>query len=87
MPLRQARGRLFPLAVNPEGMSIKFRKIAKRAGIRVTLHDLRRSFGSRLAPQVSAAVLQRLMRHADIKTTLGFYTNVDGALEDAILKA
>jgi hypothetical protein len=25
--------------------------------------------------------------HADIKTTLAFHTNVDGALEDAILKA
>jgi integrase len=86
-PLREPRGRLFKMAANPEGLSIVFRKIAKRAGVRVTLHDLRRSFGSRLAPQVSAAVLQRLMRHADIKTTLAFYTNVDGALDDAILKA
>jgi hypothetical protein len=32
-------------------------------------------------------VLQRLMRHADIKTTLAFYTNVDDVLEEAILKA
>jgi integrase len=86
-PLREARGLVFDLAANPEGMSIVFRKIAKRAGVKVTLHDLRRSFGSRLAPQVSAAVLQRLMRHSDIKTTLAFYTNVDSALEDAILKA
>jgi hypothetical protein len=26
-------------------------------------------------------------RHADIKTTLAYYTNVDDVLEDAILKA
>ncbi len=86
-PLRQPRGRLFRLAANPQGVSIRFRKIAKRAGVRVTLHDLRRTFGSRYAPHVSAPVLQRLMRHADIKTTLAFYTNVDGVLDDAILKA
>jgi integrase len=86
-PFRQARGHLFALAANPEGVSILFRKITKKAGIRVTLHDLRRTFGSRYAPHVSAPVLQRLMRHADIKTTLAFYTNVDGALEESILKA
>jgi hypothetical protein len=36
---------------------------------------------------VPVPVLQRLMRHADIKTTLAFYTNVDDVLEEAILKA
>jgi integrase len=55
--------------------------------VRISLHDLRRSFGSRYAAVVPAPVLQRLMRHADIKTTLAFYTNVDDVLEDAILKA
>jgi integrase len=84
---RQSRGRLFLLAANPAGVSIRFAKIAKKAGIRVTLHDLRRTFGSRYAPHVSAPVLQRLMRHADIKTTLAFYTNVDGVLDESILKA
>jgi integrase len=34
-----------------------------------------------------APVLQRLMRHSDIKTTLAYYTNVDDALEAAIEKA
>jgi len=28
-----------------------------------------------------------VMRHADIKTTLAFYTDVDGVLEKAILQA
>ena len=56
------------------------------AGVRCTLHDLRRSFGSRYAVQVTAPVLQRLMRHASIQTTMAFYTNVEGALDEAILK-
>jgi integrase len=83
-PLRRPRGRVFDLAANPQLVSIKFRGIAKAAGVRVTLHDLRRSFGSRLAPKTSAAVLQQLMRHADIKTTLGFYVNIH---DDALLEA
>jgi integrase len=32
-------------------------------------------------------VLQRLMRHADIKTTLAYYTNVDDVLDEAIREA
>jgi integrase len=82
-PRRQDRGRLFPLSASPREVSRKFTKLAKQAGLKITLHDLRRSFGSRYAPQVQAPVLQRLMRHADIKTTLAFYTNLD----EAILKA
>ncbi len=86
-PLRRPRGRLFTLGINPEAVSTRFREVARQAAVRATLHDLRRTFGSRYAPHVSAPVLQRLMRHADIKTTLAFYTNVDGALEESILKA
>lgn len=43
------------------------------------------TYGVRL--EATAPVLQRLMRHASIQTTMAFYTNVDGALDDAILKA
>ena len=68
-------------------MSRKFTKIARLAGLKITLHDLRRSFGSRYASKVTAPVLKRLMRHADIKTTLTYYTDVDGVLDEAILKA
>ncbi len=48
---------------------------------------MRRSFGSRYAAVVPAPVLQRLMRHSDIKTTLTYYADVDGVLDEAILKA
>ena len=40
-------------------------------------HDLRRSFGTRWSRRVTTAVLQRLMRHANISTTLKFYVTLD----------
>ena len=42
-----------------------------------TCHDLRRSFGTRWAKRVMPAVLQRLMRHADIGTTMKYYVTMD----------
>jgi integrase len=85
-PRRRERGKLFPLSLSPREVSRKFTRLAKKAGLKITLHDLRRSFGSRYAAVVPAPVLQRLMRHADIKTTLAFYTDVDDVLDEAILK-
>jgi integrase len=38
-----------------------------------TAHDLRRSFGTRWASRVMPAVLQQMMRHASIQTTMRFY--------------
>jgi integrase len=84
---RRARGRLFPLSASPREVSRKFTRLARKAGLKITLHDLRRSFGSRYASVVPAPVLQRLMRHADIKTTLAYYTDVDDVLDEAIRKA
>ena len=40
-------------------------------------HDLRRSFGNRWASRVKPPVLQRLMRHASIQTTLTYYVDLD----------
>jgi integrase len=40
-------------------------------------HDLRRSFGTRWASRVKPVVLQKLMRHANIQTTLTFYVSLD----------
>jgi integrase len=86
-PLRQDRGRAFRVSPSPDVVSRTFRQLARKAGLKITLHDLRRSFGSRYAAVVPAPVLQRLMRHADIKTTLQYYTDLDDALDGAILKA
>jgi integrase len=56
-------------------------EIGKAAGVKVSdgpgrklkfasAHDLRRSFGARWATRVMPAVLQKMMRHADISTTM-----------------
>lgn len=84
---RKEKGRIFTLSESPREVSRKFSRLAQSAGVKATLHDLRRSFGTRYARVVPAQVLQKLMRHADIKTTLEFYVDLDSALEEAILKA
>ncbi len=40
-------------------------------------HDLRRSLGTRWAKRVMPAVLQKLMRHASISTTMAYYVDLD----------
>ncbi|QDT73893.1 Phage integrase family protein [Lacipirellula limnantheis] len=40
-------------------------------------HDLRRAFGYRWAPRVMPAILQKLMRHASIQTTMQYYVNIE----------
>ena len=42
-------------------------------------HDLRRSFGTRWASRVMPVVLQELMRHSSIATTLRFYVASNAA--------
>jgi integrase len=42
-----------------------------------TLHDLRRTFGRRMAERYPWPVLRLLMRHEDLKTTLDFYVGED----------
>lgn len=44
-------------------------------GKHATAHDLRRSFGTRWSTKARPAVLQKLMRHRDIKTTMEFYVS------------
>ena len=65
-------------------MSDRVALLAKRAGVKLTYHTLRKGFGCRYAGRVSAHVLQRLMRHADIKTTLAYYVSFDAAVEEAV---
>lgn len=54
------------------------RKAKIKVGAKKTAsaHDLRRSFGSRWALKVMPQVLQQLMRHADIQTTMRFYVDL-----------
>ena len=51
-------------------------------------HDLRRAFGFRWALKVMPAVLQSLMRHEDVQTTMKYYVGQDAnAMADAIWNA
>jgi integrase len=58
-------------------------KAARKAGVRLTMRDLRRGYAFRYI-HVPAQVLQRLMRHADIKVTLEYYVDVGDAMEEAV---
>jgi integrase len=71
--------------VGAGAVSQQVRALAKKAGVRLTMKTLRKGFGCRYAGKVSAHVLQRLMRHANIKTTLDYYANIDDAVEEAVL--
>lgn len=53
--------------------------IADAAGVEVTAHDFRRSFGTRWAQRVNPFVLQQLMRHQNITTTKSYYVHIDAA--------
>lgn len=79
-------GSVFGITITARQASRIVSKIGKRAGVvtgengeHATAHDLRRSFGSRWASKVHPAELQRLMRHADIATTMKFYVRLDSA--------
>ncbi|QDT36539.1 tyrosine-type recombinase/integrase [Stratiformator vulcanicus] len=69
-------------------MSKTLVKIGRKAGVKVaesksgkvkfaSAHDLRRSFGTRWAQRVKPAVLQQLMRHASINTTMSYYVGIE----------
>ncbi len=45
----------------------------KAEGKYASAHDLRRAFGTRWSKRLMPAVLQRLMRHRDIGTTMNYY--------------
>lgn len=60
-------------------------KLAKKAGVKLTIKTLRRGFGCYWASRVPAQVLQKLMRHSNIRITMDYYANVDEAVMQAIL--
>jgi integrase len=60
-------------------------RLAKKAGVKLTSHSLRKGFGCRYAGKVPAQVLQRLMRHSNIRITMDYYANIDDAVEAAVL--
>jgi integrase len=89
---RKGRGK----AIGMEWVSAVVSRIGKRANVVVntetgktaSAHDLRRAFGQRWAARVMPAILQQLMRHADITTTLKYYVGSDAqATADVLWEA
>jgi integrase len=66
-------------------VSARVRDLARSAGVKLTMKSLRRGFGCRYAAHVPAQVLQKLMRHANIRLTMDYYANVDDAAMEAVL--
>lgn len=63
--------------------------IAERAGMRLTMHALRRGFGCRVAMTLgmgNAPILHRLMRHSSMQITMDDDANVDDALADSMAR-
>jgi integrase len=83
-PFRSTKTRE-PLTRN--GVTNRVLMMAKRAGIKLSMHKLRKGFGSRVAKKLGqgqAPILHRLMRHSSMQVTMDYYANVDDALGDAI---
>lgn len=82
-PLRTATGRRPTRA----GISSRVCAMARKAGVRLSMHKLRKAFGCRVASTLgngNAPVLHRLMRHSSMQMTMDYYANVDGALAEAM---
>jgi integrase len=72
-------------ALTIDGIGERIRRLAQKAGVRLTMHSLRKGFGCRYAGRVPAQVLQKLMRHHNISLTMTYYANVDDAAMNAVL--
>jgi integrase len=78
-------GKTYGSVVKPNALSDRVVALARQAGVRLTMHTLRKGFGCRYAGRVPAQVLQKLMRHRSIKTTMDYYANIDDAAMEAVL--
>lgn len=91
-PQSERRGKVFrlfqdngTLPLDPQRVGQTVSMIGAAAGIVVnaktgktaSAHDLRRSFGTRWARKAMPALLRKLMRHANIQTTMQYYVDLD----------
>jgi integrase len=61
--------------------------LAKKAGVKLSMHKLRKGFGCRMAKtfgKSGAAMVHELMRHSSMQVTMDYYANVDDAKAEAI---
>lgn len=71
--------------LKPTSVGRHITRLARQAGVKLTMKSLRRGFGCYWASRVPAQVLQRLMRHSNIRITMDYYANVDDAVVQAIM--
>jgi integrase len=91
-PIRVVRGRERATAAQAGRTVVKIGEAANvvvdKKGDKTTFasaHDLRRAFGLRWSRRVMPPVLQELMRHESIQTTMKFYVGQDAQLTAADL--
>jgi integrase len=91
VPIEKRRGLVFPLFGESDRVirhHVACREIAKigkaanivveaRSGKHATAHDLRRAFATRWLQRETPGVVQLLMRHRSIQTTLAYYAKLD----------
>jgi integrase len=81
------RSRVTGKPLTRNGVTSRVIGIAEKAGVKLSMHRLRKGFGCRVAKQLgkgNAPVLHALMRHSSMQVTMDFYANVDDALQDVI---
>lgn len=83
-PRNQRRRQVFRVGLAQSTIEKAIGLIGDKAGVVVnadgkcvTAQDLRRAFGTRWAVRVKPAVLQQLMRHRSIETTMKYYVHFD----------
>jgi integrase len=82
-PFKSAKG----LPLTRGAISHRVLAIAKAAGVRMSMHRLRKGFGCRVAKSLGrggAAMLHEMMRHSSMQTTMDYYASVGDALQAAI---
>ncbi|HEX2866512.1 MAG TPA: site-specific integrase [Ignavibacteriales bacterium] len=74
-PIRKRSGKIF--SYTEDGLKF-FPRAMKRLGMSYCLHDIRRTFGSKLANNGMRPLdLMAAMRHKNIKTTMKYYINME----------
>jgi integrase len=84
---KKSEARLFEIP--PVYLDELFLKASRAAQLKPTIspHDLRRTYASRMSFKVPPKVLQLLMGHADIKTTMDHYVDVKKAQVASVVAA
>jgi integrase len=65
--------------------SNRINRLAKLAGVRLTMRSLRRGFVSNHARRQPAQILLKLARHSSMRTTMQYYAAIDDAVMAAVL--